>query len=77
MWGVRLPTLFFTGSVLVLLAVLSPWIFRNYALFGKFIPTRDVVWQTLWEGWGEFPDNPMGAVLSDSVTYEQVRAEGI
>ena len=30
--------------------------------------------QALWEGFGEF-ENPVGAVLSDKITYEQVKEE--
>ena len=67
--------IFFGITTIMIYLILSPWILRNYQLFHKFIPTRDAVWQGVWEGWGEFPDKPMGAIFSDRETYYQVTDE--
>lgn len=55
--------------------ILLPWILKNYTQFSRIIPTRNVLWQGVWEGWGEFNDNPMGAILNDEVTRQNVIKE--
>jgi len=66
---------FLVISTTVLFITISPWIIRNYNLYKKFIPSPDVMYQGIWEGWGEFEDNPMGAILSDEETFEQIKRE--
>lgn len=51
-----------------------PWGLRNYFHFKEFVITRTVLWQSMWEGFGEFK-NPFGAVLDDAVTADQISAE--
>jgi len=58
----------------VLVLVVSPWIARNYHVTGAYIGMRPGMWQGIWEGFGE-ADNPVGAVLDDAVTYEQIKEE--
>lgn len=58
----------------VLLLVVSPWIARNYRVTGSVMTMRPGPWQGIWEGFGEF-ENPVGAVLDDKLTYEQIRKE--
>ncbi|PIQ77088.1 hypothetical protein COV82_06205 [Candidatus Peregrinibacteria bacterium CG11_big_fil_rev_8_21_14_0_20_46_8] len=67
---------FFIITTVCIGLILTPWIVRNFKHFDRFIPTRDTVWQGIWEGWGEFPDNPMGAILDDGLTYQHVLEEG-
>jgi len=55
----------------IIFVILLPWGVRNYLVFNRFIFTRTVFWQGMWEGFGEFK-NPFGAVLSDTVTYQQL-----
>ena len=64
-------TILMLGIVFI---ILVPWGTRNHLIFNRFIFTKNVVWQGVWEGFGEF-SNPFGAVLSDTVTYEQVSKE--
>ncbi len=56
----------------VIFVILCPWGIRNYRLFGKFQVIRAVLWQSVWEGFGEFA-NPFGAVLDDEVTFQQIK----
>lgn len=55
--------------------VLLPWVIRNYYHFNKIILSRTVLYQSMWQGFGEFR-NPFGAVNNDEVTIEQMRKEG-
>ena len=61
----------------VLVLVLSPWIARNYYVTGKVmvLMRSSGPWQGMWEGFGEFGENPVGAVFSDELTYEMVKEE--
>jgi len=61
-------------GLLIIFTILFPWGIRNYYQFGKFQFTRTVLWQSIWEGFGEFK-NPFGAVQNDEVTLEQVQEE--
>ncbi len=61
-----------TGIIVVFL---SPWAIRNYMVFDRFVPTEVNFNQSIWEGFGEFP-NPVGAVNNDEATFEQMRKEG-
>ncbi|MGD0794313.1 MAG: glycosyltransferase family 39 protein [Dehalococcoidales bacterium] len=65
-----------TSAVMMVVVVLvvSPWVARNYHITGKIMLMRPSTWQAVWEGFGEF-ENPVGAVLNDEVTYEQVKDE--
>lgn len=64
--------LFVISSLVVIFVILFPWGIRNYRLFGKFQVTRAALWQSVWEGFGEF-NNPFGAVLSDEITFQQIK----
>jgi len=66
--------LFVISSLVLVFVILSPWGMRNYRLFGKFQVTRAVLWQSVWEGFGEFT-NPFSAVLDDGVTFSQIKKE--
>jgi len=60
----------------VLVVVISPWVARNYRVTdGGIIGLRPPPWQGMWEGFGEFGENPAGAVLDDWTTYKQIREE--
>jgi 4-amino-4-deoxy-L-arabinose transferase-like glycosyltransferase len=37
-------------AMLLLVVVISPWFFRNYNTFHRFIPFRSTFWIILWEG---------------------------
>jgi 4-amino-4-deoxy-L-arabinose transferase-like glycosyltransferase len=54
----------------VVVLIISPWIARNYRVTGAVIGMRPGLWSGIWEGFGEFGDNPVGAQLSDEATYE-------
>jgi len=58
----------------VAVLVMSPWVARNYRVSGGIMVMRPSMWQGVWEGFGEF-ENPVGAVLDDGVTYEQIKKE--
>jgi 4-amino-4-deoxy-L-arabinose transferase-like glycosyltransferase len=62
-------------SMVVLVLVITPWIVRNYHITGSIIVMRPGPWSGLWEGFGEFGENPVGAQLSDDATYELARKE--
>jgi 4-amino-4-deoxy-L-arabinose transferase-like glycosyltransferase len=62
-------------SMLMLVLVITPWIVRNYQITGSIIVMRPGPWSGLWEGFGEFGENPVGAQLSDDATYELARKE--
>ena len=55
----------------IVFTILLPWGIRNYLVFDRFVFTRTVLWQSMWEGFGEFK-NPFGAILSDGITHNQV-----
>jgi 4-amino-4-deoxy-L-arabinose transferase-like glycosyltransferase len=59
----------------VVTLVISPWVVRNHRVTGDWIGMRPGVWSGIWEGFGEFGDNPVGAQLSDSATYELAQRE--
>jgi 4-amino-4-deoxy-L-arabinose transferase-like glycosyltransferase len=59
----------------VVMLVISPWVARNYRVTGALIGMRPGVWSGIWEGFGEFGENPVGAVLDDSATQELARKE--
>lgn len=60
------------SNLVFIFVILSPWGIRNYRVFGKFQVTRAALWQSVWEGFGEF-NNPFGAVLDDEVTFQQIK----
>jgi|GEM_PF-7044904 len=68
-WKMALKKAFL--MLFIIFVILLPWGMRNYLVFNRFVFTRTVLWQSMWEGFGEFR-NPFGAVLSDTVTYQQV-----
>jgi hypothetical protein len=64
-WEERTPQVRRWLSILALsLAVLSPWIIRNYRVFGQFIPLRDNFGMELWLGNRE--DKPHATVSFDA-----------
>lgn len=71
-WKLQLKRFVMMMSILFL--VMLPWGIRNSIQFGEFAVTRTVLWQGIWEGFGEF-QNPFGAVLNDKITHEQVSQE--
>jgi len=62
-------------AVLTVVIVITPWIVRNYHVSDSVIVMRPGPWSGLWEGFGEFGENPVGAQLSDETTYELARKE--
>lgn len=64
-----------TSTTVIILLVLMPWVIRNYNVTGKIFIMRTAFWQGIWEGFGEY-SNPVGAVLSDEITYQQIIQEG-
>lgn len=38
------------AAMLLLVAAVSPWFFRNYNAFHRFIPFRSTFWMVFWEG---------------------------
>jgi 4-amino-4-deoxy-L-arabinose transferase-like glycosyltransferase len=62
------------GATIALIGalILLPWTVRNYEDFHAFIPTNSSMWEVMWGGLGEFP-NDFGASLKTSVTKEEVR----
>ncbi len=62
--------------VVVLTAIVLPWIIRNYHVTGVLSPSMRIgMWAGLWEGIGEFPDNPIGAKLCDATAWAIAREE--
>jgi hypothetical protein len=53
--------------------VLVPWAARNNRVFHRPILTTTFFWPTVWEGFGEVPNN-FGAHLDDRMTYIQAVA---
>lgn len=52
--------------VVVVAIVVTPWIVRNYKVTGLLTTNmRVATWSCIWEGIGEYKDNPIGASLSD------------
>ena len=68
-WKIALKKTFLMLSIVFI--ILLPWGTRNHLVFNRFVFTRTVLWQGIWEGFGEFK-NPFGAVLSDGITYNQI-----
>jgi len=66
--------IFTVVGLTVIFVILCPWGIRNYCLFGRFQVTRATLWQSVWEGFGEFT-NPFSAVLDDGVTFSQIKKE--
>lgn len=69
--------LFPTAVMTALIVIgLLPWGIRNYhVLHGRFLLTELNFNQSMWEGFGQFP-NPVGAVNNDALTEQRMRAEG-
>lgn len=60
----------------ILVAVVSPWIVRNHQVTGVWSANlRVATWGLIWETVGEFPDNPIGAQLSDPYALSVARKE--
>jgi len=53
---------------------LVPWAVRNNQVFHRPILTGTFLWPTIWEGFGEMP-NDFGARLDDRTTYLQAVAD--
>ncbi len=62
-------------ALLPIVFLLLPWTIRNYAVFGKVIPTNSGLWLAMWQSFGEYP-NDFGAVNNDVVTLRQMRNAG-
>jgi 4-amino-4-deoxy-L-arabinose transferase-like glycosyltransferase len=62
-------------AVAMVILVITPWVVRDYRVTGGIIPMRPGSWQGIWEGFGEYP-NPVGAVLNDAITYNNIKQEG-
>jgi len=62
----------------VLILFISPWVVRNYNILGTvtYAMRGPGLWVTIWEGFGEFGENPAGAALDDTITYEQAKSWG-
>ncbi|MBI4744682.1 MAG: glycosyltransferase family 39 protein [Actinobacteria bacterium] len=73
--GLKKSISFLVITQILAVLILTPWIIRNYRIYHRLIPTRVGFWQTIWEGFGEFP-NKFGAVLNDETTYLNIRKEG-
>jgi hypothetical protein len=68
----------FLGTTLTMLAallVLSPWAYRNYQEYGRWIFTSSGAGATLVTGLGQFK-NPWGFGPSDNDRHAEARAEG-
>ena len=64
-------------SMVIVSIFLTPWAVRNFIEYDRFIPLRgSAIFENVWAGWGEYRDNPFGAILSDSKTFEQAQEEG-
>jgi len=61
---------------IVLVIMIAPWAIRNYYITGTLTLNLKVVsWAGVWEGFGEFDDNPAGAVFSDVYVMDLARNE--
>lgn len=61
-------------TVVVIMVV--PWVIRNHQVTGVWSPSLRVgVWAGIWEGIGEFPDNPIGAKLADDYALKVAQKE--
>jgi 4-amino-4-deoxy-L-arabinose transferase-like glycosyltransferase len=69
-WRVALRRALIVSAIAALLLV--PWTIRNYEEFHAFIPTRSGVWEALWSGLGEQP-NDFGAAASTAVIKAEVQ----
>ncbi len=49
-YPLRAIALNITFTIGILIAVLSPWTYRNYLLFGRFMPTVSRPWHEVWRG---------------------------
>lgn len=61
--------------IAVVILVISPWVVRNYRVTGSVILMRPGIWSGIWEGFGEFGENPAGAQFSDEAAIELARKE--
>lgn len=59
----------------VILIALFPWGIRNHYAVGKFLLAELNFYQSMWEGFGQFP-NPVSAVNNDVLTEKQMREAG-
>ncbi|OGN95157.1 MAG: hypothetical protein A2Z75_02075 [Chloroflexi bacterium RBG_13_50_10] len=61
---------------ILLLAIIAPWVIRNYHVTGALtLNLRVSTWGGIWEGMGEFDDNPIGAKFSDESALATARQE--
>lgn len=73
LWNVIKVTVIMV-AVMVVIAV--PWIVRNHQITNRWSPNLRVgTWAGIWEGVGEFVDNPIGAKLEDNYALEIARQE--
>jgi 4-amino-4-deoxy-L-arabinose transferase-like glycosyltransferase len=66
-----------TAAMFILLvAIISPWVIRNYHVTGALtLNLRVSTWGGIWEGMGEFDDNPVGAKFSDEFALATAQQE--
>lgn len=62
-------------ALAVALVALVPRGMEMQQATGHLTLTRSALWQTVWEGFGEYP-NPFRAQLNDEFTFHQAQAEG-
>lgn len=59
---------------LIVFAMVFPWIVRNHNITdGWSVSPRGATWSVIWTGVGEYPDNPLGIILSSG--YAQLVAD--
>jgi len=64
------------AMLLIVMTMTLPWIMRNYYVTGILSPNMRVgTWAGIWQGFGEFADNPAGAVLDDVYAWELAKKE--
>lgn len=54
-----------------ILLVFSPWIARNFMVFGEFMPGGSTMWHGMYTGFGEYP-NSYNITFDDGATYRRV-----
>ncbi|MDD5311768.1 MAG: glycosyltransferase family 39 protein [Dehalococcoidia bacterium] len=65
-----------SAMFIVLIIILAPWVIRNYTITGTMtLNLRVASWAGIWEGMGEFDDNPAGAMFNDAYVLEIARKE--
>ncbi|MDD5311756.1 MAG: glycosyltransferase family 39 protein [Dehalococcoidia bacterium] len=64
------------AMMLVVMVMTVPWIVRNYYVTGVLSPNMRVgTWAGIWVGFGEFQDNPAGAIFNEAYAWELAKKE--